>query len=60
MIVNLFDNMGGPTLQNPDFFLNDHCHPTDIGYFHIANVVAEVLSLPLYPFEVSEDSTEKI
>lgn len=35
-VINLFDALGGGALANPNYLLDDACHPNDFGYFHIA------------------------
>ena len=48
-IIDLFETMGGKGLFNPNYFLLDGCHPNSLGYFIMAETIAEALCLPIEP-----------
>ena len=34
-VINLFEALGGADLTNPNYLLDDHCHPNAFGYYHV-------------------------
>ena len=45
-VIDIFEAMGGPELTDPSYFW-DNCHPNAVGYFHLAENMADAIQLPL-------------
>lgn len=58
-VIDIFEAMGGPDLTEPNYFLFDQVHPCAVGYFHLAENLADAIGLPLLPLGQKSGSLEK-
>jgi len=52
--INAFEALGGKALARGDLF-DDHCHPNDLGYLHLAHVILQGIGLDAVPPEARHD-----